>query len=47
MDFFKQQHKSKVVIVDSAQLDFVERKEDFHYLIEILNTSFDKKINYK
>ena len=46
MDFFKQQHKSKVVIVDSAQLDFVERKEDFHYLIEILNTSFDKKINY-
>lgn len=46
MDFFKQQRKSKVVIVDSAQLDFVERKEDFHYLIKILNTSFDKKINY-
>lgn len=46
MNFFKQQHKSKVVIVDSAQLDFVECKEDFHYLIEILSTSFDKKINY-
>ena len=46
MEFFKQQGKSKVVIVDSAQLDFVGRKKDFHYLIEILNTSFDKKINY-
>lgn len=46
MDFFKQQSKSKVLIVDSAHLDFVKRKEDFNYLLQILDTPFDKKINY-
>lgn len=46
LDFFKQQNKSKVVIVDSANLDFVKRKDDFIFLLQILDTHFDKKINY-
>lgn len=46
MDFFKQQDKSKVLIVDSSELDFVSRKDDFNYLLQILDKEYDKKINY-
>lgn len=46
LDFFKQQTKSKVVILDSSNVDFVENKGDFEKIIDILSTEYDKKINY-
>ena len=46
LDFFKQQDKSKVLIVDTSQLDFVESENDFKELLSILDKEYDKKITY-
>ncbi|MCB0509368.1 MAG: deoxynucleoside kinase [Chitinophagales bacterium] len=46
LDFFKQQTKSKVIILDSSNLDFVKKEEDFEKIIDIFSAEYDKKINY-
>ncbi|MGB1248621.1 MAG: deoxynucleoside kinase [Chitinophagales bacterium] len=46
MDYFKTQTKSKVVIVDSEQLDFIENKVDFEQIKQICGQSFEKSLNY-
>lgn len=46
IDFFKQQEKSKVIILDSAKLDFVNNEQDFDYILSLFNQQYNKKINY-
>lgn len=46
LDFFKQQEKSKVIILDASQIDFVEKGADFELILNILHREYDKKINY-
>ena len=46
LDFFKQQEKSKVIILDASDIDFVENPNDFQQILEILKRDYDKKINY-
>lgn len=46
LDFFKQQEKSHVIILDSAKLDFVNREEDFEFILDLFTRRYNKKINY-
>lgn len=46
MQFFKQQEKSKVVILDTSHIDFIKQPEKLNLLTDIINGSFNKKINY-
>jgi deoxyadenosine/deoxycytidine kinase len=46
LDFFKQQEKSQVVILDSAHLDFVNKPADFDFILSLFQEKYDKKINY-
>lgn len=46
LNFFKQQNKSQVLIVDTSKLDFVSNKKDFDFILELLNKKYHKKINY-
>lgn len=46
LDFFKQQEKSKVIILDASHIDFVQKRADFELILKILDKEYDKKINY-
>ena len=46
LDFFKQQEKSKVIILDAANLDFVENEADFDHILNLFKEEYNKKINY-
>jgi deoxyguanosine kinase len=46
MDFFKQQENSKIIILDTSQIDFVKNKEDFTYIVSLFTKNYDKKIIY-
>lgn len=42
MDFFKQQENSKIIILDTSQIDFVKNKEDFTYIVSLSRTTIKK-----
>lgn len=46
IEFFKQQNKSKVILLDTSNIDFVKKKADFEMIKEILNDNYNKKLNY-
>jgi deoxyguanosine kinase len=46
LDFFKQQDKSTVIILDSAKLNFVSNEQDFEFIFSLLEQQYSKKINY-
>lgn len=46
LDFFKKQSASKVLILDSTDIDFVQSENDFHYIKNLLSATYDKQINY-
>lgn len=44
-DYFKLNTKSKILIVDTHELDFVENKEDYNKITTLLNQSFSPGIH--
>ena len=46
IDFFKQQNKSKVILLDTSNIDFVKNDNDYEYIKELLNDNYNKKLNY-
>lgn len=46
LQYLKQQDKSKVIIVDSTNLDFVKNYSDYEYIKELLNNNYSEKINF-
>ncbi|MFN8321097.1 MAG: deoxynucleoside kinase [Chitinophagales bacterium] len=46
LDFFKQQTQSRIVLVDTANLNYVDLKKDYQFIVEVLNTEFDTVLNY-
>lgn len=46
MQYFKQQSSSKVLIVDSSNLDFVKSPKDYQFVKELLNKKYTQKITF-
>lgn len=46
MQYFKQQSKSKILIVNSNNLDFVKNKADFEYLKQLLEQEYHNQLNF-
>lgn len=46
MSYLRQQEKSKVIIIDSSDIDFVKSQEDYNYLKSLLNNYYTEKINF-
>ncbi len=46
MQYFKQQSNSKVLIVDSSNLDFVKNGTDYQFLKNLLNKQYAEKITF-
>ena len=45
LEFFKQQQKMRVLIIDTNRLDFVNRKEDYDKILEIISGEYDSGIH--
>jgi deoxyadenosine/deoxycytidine kinase len=46
LDYFKLQHHSRVVLLNTAQLNWVEQKNDYDKVVELLNDEFDPGLHY-
>lgn len=46
MQYFKQQTKSKILIVDSSNLDFIKNPKDYIYLKELLDKKYTNTITF-
>lgn len=46
IEFFKQQNKSKVILLDTSNIDFVKNNDDFEHIKSLLNDNYNKKLNY-
>jgi deoxyadenosine/deoxycytidine kinase len=45
LEFFKQQQKMRILIIDTNRLDFVNRKEDYDKILEIISGEYDSGIH--
>ena len=46
LDYFKLQAQGRVVVLDTTNLNFVDLKKDFMYVVEVLNTNFELGLHY-
>lgn len=46
IDFFKQQNKSKVILLDTRDIDFVHKKDDYDLILDLFMNNYNKKLNY-
>lgn len=46
LDYFKLQHHSRVVLLNTAELNWVERKPDYEKVVELLNEEFEPGLHY-
>lgn len=46
MSYLRQQEKSKVIIVDSSEIDFIKSDEDYKYLKNLLDKNYKEKFNF-
>jgi deoxyadenosine/deoxycytidine kinase len=46
LDYFKVQQQSVIVLVNTAQLNFVDLKNDYQFIVELLNTRFEPGLHY-
>ncbi len=46
LDYFKLQQQSKIVLLDTTNLNFADNQEDYEKVIEILNREFEPGVNY-
>jgi len=46
LDFFKQQKQSKIILLDTSNIDFVKSENDYKEIKKILERPYDKKISY-
>jgi deoxyguanosine kinase len=46
LDFFKKQTNSKVLVLDSSKIDFVQSSNDYEYIKSLFSKEYDKQINY-
>jgi len=46
MDYFKQQSQSVIVLLNTTNLNFVDLKNDYGYVTEVLNTEFKAGLHY-
>ena len=46
LDYFRHQEHSRVVLVNTTNLNFVDLKNDYEFILEILNTEFEPGLQY-
>jgi len=46
MEYFKMQTQSRIVLLNTADLNFVESKRDYDEVIEVLNDDFEPGLHY-
>lgn len=46
LDYFKQQQHSRIVLLNTKHLNYIDLKNDYEYVVEVLNTEFDMGLHY-
>ena len=46
LEFFKLQHHSRIVLLDTTNINFADKQEDYEKVIELLSRDFEPGINY-
>jgi deoxyguanosine kinase len=46
MDYFKMQSQSRIVLLNTSDLNFVENRRDYDEVIEVLNDDFEPGLHY-
>lgn len=46
IDYFKLQHHSRVIVLNTSDLDWVNNQNDFEKIVELLNKEFDTGLHY-
>lgn len=46
LDYFKHQQQSRVVLINTEHLNFVDLKKDYGFITEVLNTDFETGLHY-
>lgn len=46
LDFFKKQTQSKVIVLDSSKIDFVQSENDYEYIKNLFSVEYIKQIIY-
>ncbi len=46
LDYFRHQQQSTVVLVNTTNLNFIDLKNDYEFILEILNTDFEPGLHY-
>ena len=46
LDYFRHQQQSVVVLVNTTNLNFVDMKNDYEFILEILKTEFETGLHY-
>jgi deoxyguanosine kinase len=46
LDFFKLQTQSRIVLLNTANLNYADFKNDYEYVVEVLNTDFEMGLHY-
>lgn len=46
LDYFRHQQHSTVVLVNTTNLNFIDLKNDYEFILEILNTDFEPGLHY-
>ena len=46
LDYFKLQQQQRIVLLNTSQLNYVDLKKDYEFVVEVLNTEFDSGLHY-
>lgn len=46
LDYFKLQPQSRIVLVNTKDLNYVDLKKDYEFIVEVLNTEFEAGTHY-
>jgi deoxyguanosine kinase len=46
LDFFKLQTQARIVLLNTANLNYADFKNDYEYVVEVLNTYFEMGLHY-
>ena len=46
LDYFKLQTQQRIVLLNTAHLNYVDLKKDYEFVVEVLNTEFESGLHY-
>src|SRR5688500_411064 len=46
LDYFKLQTQARIVLLNTANLNYADFKHDYEFIVEVLNTEFEMGLHY-